>query len=518
MHSIIIVDDEKRECDGIRNLIRRFGIDLCVATASNGEEALAKFETCDYDILLTDIKMPYMDGLQLVKAVKQLGKNPVCIIYSAYNEFEYAQSAISLGVTEYLLKPIELEKFKSLFKKVIGLCHARDELLSQQQETNTYKVSREVLGYLDGKAEPDDAQREEGEFSKIGRALEKLIDFDENVCIPVLITSNSSLFTVDWDAYKQEIIRTIGEKPIIINKTDSQTIVLIVQKKEHYRFAETKRRCETLLAYSEGNPTADALIILGSETTGLRALRSEYRALRPLLEYQFFITDRALLVRSELYMNHNSNYMLTVYIDRIYNCARLADYMAMDEEVGKLINYVQRQKGFSAIFMKYSFIECIKKVSEYCGASIDLLPHIEEIYKSRSLEELCAALCKGLNELQGRKHTDEKVHRLVRMAKDVIFEEYGSSLTSVAHIAEKLQVSAVYLSSLFKKETNENLSKYITKFRIEKSKEMLLQTNLRVNDIASRVGYASTSYYISIFKSHEGYSPSQYRRKKDDAK
>ena len=114
MYNILIVDDEKKEREGIALLLKRFGFPLRTAFAQNGEDALKIMEKIYFDILLTDIKMPYMDGIQLIRETQKRGLNPICIIYSAYGEFEYAQNAISLGVQEYLLKPVKLDAFKAL--------------------------------------------------------------------------------------------------------------------------------------------------------------------------------------------------------------------------------------------------------------------------------------------------------------------------------------------------------------------------------------------------------------------
>ena len=125
MYRILIVDDEKRERIGLEHLIRKYGYPLEIEQASNGEEALAVINRMHIDILLTDIKMPFMTGIELIEKVRRNGYDPFCIIFSAYGEFEYAQNAISLGVIQYLLKPVSLDEFQILFQKVLGLCDER---------------------------------------------------------------------------------------------------------------------------------------------------------------------------------------------------------------------------------------------------------------------------------------------------------------------------------------------------------------------------------------------------------
>ena len=155
MYTILIVDDERNERDGIEKLIKRYQYDLRVLQAANGEEALKIFEDQEIDILLTDIKMPFMTGMELIEQVHKGGWEPVCIIYSAYGEFEYAQNAIMLGVLQYLLKPIRLEEFQKLFRKVFKVCDERKrveqeniQIRKRQEQSAREKAGREITAYM----------------------------------------------------------------------------------------------------------------------------------------------------------------------------------------------------------------------------------------------------------------------------------------------------------------------------------------------------------------------------------
>jgi two-component system response regulator YesN len=127
MYKLLIADDEEKERNGIAMLLRRLGFKFEVFQAKNGMEALKLFEKEDFDVLLTDIKMPFMDGIELIEKVHNLGWDPLYIIYSAYGEFEYARSAIELGVCHYLLKPVSPECFQKVISDVVELCAKRRE-------------------------------------------------------------------------------------------------------------------------------------------------------------------------------------------------------------------------------------------------------------------------------------------------------------------------------------------------------------------------------------------------------
>ena len=122
MYKLLIVDDEEKERSGIAGLVEKFAFPFEISQAKNGMEALEMVRKESFDVLLTDIKMPLMNGLELIKEVQKLGTWMIFIVYSAYAYFEYARSAISLGVIRYLLKPVSIADFKQLFSEVESLC------------------------------------------------------------------------------------------------------------------------------------------------------------------------------------------------------------------------------------------------------------------------------------------------------------------------------------------------------------------------------------------------------------
>ena len=133
MLRILLVDDEKTEREGIRFLIDKFALPLKVAEASNGKKALEYIREHPVDILLTDVKMPYMDGLELAKRVNDFNSNVVIIIFSAYGEFDYARRACEASAVNYLLKPIEVDEFKTVMERVIDICRKRKRQQDQRE-------------------------------------------------------------------------------------------------------------------------------------------------------------------------------------------------------------------------------------------------------------------------------------------------------------------------------------------------------------------------------------------------
>lgn len=516
MYRILIVDDEKKEREGIALLIRRFGIQLKTELAANGEEALILLRKKHFDVLLTDIKMPYMDGIQLIRSVQELGQTPICIIYSAYGEFEYAQNAISLGVLEYLLKPIELEAFQELFKKVICLCDEKEkdtqkqaEIIQYQEEAIIQRLGWELLTYLDGEENKSYSELEQ----KIEDEWKNIFNPDLEFCIPVLIFSYSNLFVRAWDEYRQEIEEQFGRKTMIFNNTDNQIFMLLICEKDNFKLSRYKKQCEVLIDTTQKKYQSDLFVVLGKECESLSQLKKEYGELKDQMDYQFFIQKSRLLIHDESYFLRKENNMLGLYFERIFNCAKMQDYKGMVKEFQKVFHYLSDENGFSSIYVKYTFTDAIKRINEYTNADIDLIPYIEQIYHAKNIENVSISIGTCLAEMENHKKEEHNENRLVRMARDIVYDKYNENNLNVSFIADELSVSAAYLSNLFKVETGINLVKFITQYRMERAKELLVQTNMKIGDVAQKVGYLNVSYFTSIFRNQEGCSPIQYREK-----
>ncbi|MCD9025422.1 response regulator transcription factor [Cohnella silvisoli] len=177
MYRILVADDDKNEREGIQFLIRKLELPLTITEARNGKQALEFIRAEPFDILLTDIKMPFMDGLELTKQVRELRPDLIIVIISGYGEFEYAKRAITLNVNQYLLKPIEVAEFKSTLTNVIELCR-------QEYERDRKKIIKLNRGPDQAVAGPTDTETQV-------RAVDEVLDiiaqeFDQNLSLEYL--------------------------------------------------------------------------------------------------------------------------------------------------------------------------------------------------------------------------------------------------------------------------------------------------------------------------------------------
>ena len=508
MFNILIVDDEKRERAGLEFLIRKYKYPLEVIQAQNGEEALEIFENTAIDILLTDIKMPFMTGIELIEHVRKKGYDPFCIIFSAYGEFEYAQNAISLGVIQYLLKPISRDDFQKLFQKVLKLCEEKQakqsEALLLEKEKKSKSLSnafRDFLYYL-----------EEGCFQDGTEQLLIRETIAGHHCRLILLSSYSVLFSAHWKEFQQEILQITCPSTWIITINDMQVLLLVpVDDNEEPRYI--RGCCDSIIKVSTETYQADIFLAVSPVCKEIEEMRAAYEKLRETLDYQFFMTGSTCILYDREYSARRESDMLPVLFNRILTNARLRNQKAVAEEFENVFQYIDENVGFSSLYIKYSFTDLTKKLCETLEKQTLLPELMDRIYEAKTLDSLKQTMLDFVSDINDDNPQGSTEGRLVRLARQMISEKYNDVSLGVAMIADELHVTPAYLSTLFKMETGQTMIKYITAYRMEQAKFLLKTGNMKVGDVASRCGYVNASYFISLFRNREGCSPQQYREK-----
>lgn len=506
MYRILVVDDEFEERDGIKMLIQKLNYPFKVVQAENGEQALLKIRKEKIDVLLTDIKMPFLNGIELIDAIRAEGFSPICVISSAYGEFEYAQSAISLGVTEYLLKPIELERFRELFDSLTNLCKKREKAFQEEMQREkdivdmeNYKLERLILQFLESECTPE--------------TLPYLLNqaFDGRRFIPILISSFSLMHNLE-----QDLGGLLGEDMLVVHKNDSQMLLIMFTNLKTAKDKELMNKCEKIVSISKQKYFTEIFLIVGSNLGSFLALKKEYDEMQEQLDYQFFVTESTILFHDKDYFLKKESDMIPLYLEKVYNCARISDFAVMKSEIKMIFSYVEEQTGFSSIYIKYTFTEVLKQICKLSSFNINLAKTVECIYEAKSIEEVQLMVMEVLDNLSEIPESAGPENRLVNMTKQYINEHYRNSSLSISLISEQLDVSAAYLSTIYKKNTGKQLVKYITQIRMEKAKELLQQTNMKIADVAANVGYLNIPYFTVVFRNQTGTSPGKYREGKYD--
>ena len=328
--------------------------------------------------------------------------------------------------------------------------------------------------------------------------------------VPVILSSYSYLFTKYWKNYRKEIKQIVSDEAIIINRDDTQTLILVSAEVMATQ-SKAKKVCEDIIKMSKNKYSSELFIVAGNVCNDIKELRNQYNQMKDQLDYQFFVSGSTYFLSDQTGFVRRESDMLSIYFKKILTCAKLHDFEEMKQEYEKAFSYVENNVGFSSIYVKYNFSEVIKETCELLGHGKRIMQVMEDIYGANSIDQVRNAVHSLIDKIAVLEIQDKDENRIVQLTRQYIQENYREITLSVSVIADELNISAAYLSTLFKKETGQTLIKYISWYRIEKAKELLKTTTMKVGDIAEKVGYVNASYFISLFRNNVGCSPAKYR-------
>lgn len=506
MFRILLVDDEQIERDGVARLLRKHQFPFEILEAENGEEALALMEEEPVDILFTDIKMPFMDGLELSRQARERYGSLKIIIYSAYGEFAYAQQAIGYNIFAYLLKPVEVEEFLRVFTNVSKLCQEeKDRQVQEQQLRLGYQKGMEyererMLLELVGDALPREGDGSAG-FSLEGRQVQLvLVDFGQR------------FFDRHGQLFPEVIRQWVGHEFEYINLNENQSLLFILLPSGSQPDGQLGPRLKQGITDSYGERVA---LVIGRCLTEPGQLKDEYRQMEELLSNRFFYKESVVFYTdSGQGGSHSDTSSVSALMEPLYWHLNAKDYYSFRKGMEHFFHVMADGHDHSAVYIKYMCIELTKKLLETCGkeSQIDFRAYVEGIFASRSLSDM-RVLAEGVftklgigEESGGQEYTKKVIKDILQL-----IEEHYMTDISLQWIADQVFLTQTYVSHLFSKEMGQTLVKYLTAVRMRKAGEALLRTNHTIAHISGMVGYPNDSYFGKIFKNHFGVSPAKYR-------
>jgi Response regulator containing CheY-like receiver domain and AraC-type DNA-binding domain len=518
LYKILIVDDELIEREGIKYLINKYQYDLDIVEADDGENALEYILNNPVDILFTDIRMPFMDGLELIEKAKQLRPGLKIIIFSAYGEFDYAKKAIELNVIHYILKPVDINEFKKVFSNIIRTCdEEKTEFENSQrmfegyQKGIMYEKQKFLFDILHG-ISIDDALIEKMNVSGL--------DLDGKYIQLIMIDFKTRFFDLnmlDFEVQLRDILKWDYE---YLNLNEYQSVIMIKLSKEPISKIEMSELGEKLKEWLKAKYSSEVCIVFSKLLNGIEAVSGEFYSLEQVLEYKFFYENNTVLFSGEdTEYTYESEYSVDKMIDSINQCIDSKEYNNIEERIQLLFEGFKANgnEEFSSNYVKYICAEMVKRMYKKSGNYMEgnFKEDLERIYKGDSLnriKEIMRSIVKKVNTIE--PFSDEANRKVIEVVIGIIKENYMNDI-SLESIAERVYLTPSYLSGLFKKKSGQSLLKYITSYRLEKAKELLQNTNMRVADIGEKIGYPNLSYFCMIFRNNYGMSPAKYREKGD---
>ncbi|CAH0118151.1 Regulator of RpoS [Paenibacillus sp. CECT 9249] len=555
MYKVFIVDDEPFILEGLPYAIEWEQFHLEIAgQAEDGRQALEALKSKPADILITDITMPVMNGLELIREMKKLNPQMKFIILSGYHEFDYVKQGITLGIENYLLKPINVEELKEtvkntvrklddalrkewigqsrfdvlrdniLYRWVTGGIGApelkdRSKLLGFPIAAPYYTVFTMKPVFADMFAEPSTTaginagtgDYETGSNDKPGWA-----GVPDPSALPPYLFRKDRVIAAMYQ-YCRETIGDGGEC-VCFCDADGDIVIIAASQSPHPEQAPRYRLIRQLRTDMERLWKVRIIATTGSTEPSFANVSRSYDSAKNMQEYDLVNHDEEWLDYGLL---HGAADSAAARIDlQTYEKLLLAkDKDAVLAWIDALFRRLSVPGTATPSQIHNAAIEMMIRAKHFAkdmNMSNELISNdykqlFSKLFKVRTLEQLnehvkyiagAAVDCMA--------EEDGKLSPVVRQVLQHISDHYAEEL-SLKTLGQAFRISPGYLGQLFKKETNVAFSDYLNKFRMETAKKLLMNTRLTTSDIAQRVGYVDASYFYRQFKKHFGISPSELR-------
>lgn len=523
MYKVLVVDDEPMMLDGWRTMVdwQACGYELC-GTATDGSEALAMIVDSEPDLVVTDIQMPVLDGLGLIRKMKALGLSSKTVIMSGYSEFAYAQQALHCQVDRYLLKPLLPDEIHALLNEMSASLKSRKLAEQTAEETHATVASSAISGLL----RYNDAEKVE--------SLRKLTGATDQICCRLIVIESltvdnhgkedSPLTAVRARLHSMiEDLRAHGMKAWLFEELHGRAGMLIFEE------GTTGASFEGLLAelaLNQRKKDKELALYCSAGAIGLASVPELYRQTMEVRDRVFSSECSGI----HYYRENKSGIPresrleeVTTCTSALLNCMESGDAEGIRrslDEIFRLLVRTRYQEGWGRVAIQHirgellRFYEATESVqpdeSDWLRLQLCERKSSESFYRTREAMKL---LCLRLSERSAERRKQVPSHgRVVAEATAYLNSHYREKIRLQA-LAERYHLTPVYFGLQFKRETGMSVHDYIHRLRIEEAKKLLLRTDMLVSDIAQTLGYHDAECFSRKFKSLTGERPSSYKNK-----
>lgn len=530
-YKVLMADDEEEVLQSIRRKINwdKYGFEVA-DTFLNGRDVMEFLETKEADIVITDIRMPFMDGIELARNISERYPHIKVILISGYGDFHYAKEAMSCGVSDYILKPVNGKEMGEVLERV-------KETLDREMEEkkNIHLLKKQYLANLPIIRENLLNRIITGDIR--GEHLEEEL---ENC--GVSITAGTSCWTVALvqidkisgegggidEQYAfvyirsliQERMKNLCSYTIFYNRLGE---CIIFGMKEAKQFEKILLRLNSIVRESRRTLGICPAVGVGKIKSDLLETKASFEEAREALLYRKMAKDGEVICMRDIDISEKNSMLfeekeremifsaikfgnsddIRLALQKIYSRIKNVNLSGSDWQVWSIsvVNALllfawQHHDMTEKVFT--DGLDCLKILSQYKDISSFF----------RWLEEKCL-LC----GIYFEKKRANKTRTIIEVAQEHIRKEFGNPEISLEKVAMEIGLTPTYLSSLFKKETGETFVEYLTRLRMEEAMRMLDETDEKIYIIAETTGYPDAGYFSYVFKKRYGVSPIQYRRK-----
>lgn len=492
---MLIVDDHPIERQTVAYLIKKEGFDIETVLRDNGQTALDYLIENSVDILFTDIKMPKMDGLQLIVEALKIQPNLKIIIFSGYGEFDYAKRAMSMGVHDYLLKPLVKNEFIDCIRRLINE-------FKLQKSTDKFVVEKIITDIIYGR---------KYDKNTISSILNKISGLSDLKYCMALITIEETLSESNQEILDDELNRNF-DFCIYISETE-YLLVMINKYRQYFNEDSLTAVCERWLNYFTDNLQISTISIFSDIFSDFDLCRRYYKNLqmiryavndlielasnKPINPYIDLECTMSYLTVFKLICKNNSEYILS-------NDKHIAEQTLL--ATCDIIEIIPKNNFNQALVEYMNLIYVCKWMNDDLRKNI-----IVDILRAEDADNIRQIITDAIkiNADNSRKSHHNSLEALENI-QSFISNNLDKDL-SLNILAGIVNYSPNYLSGLFSEHIEMTITQYITKLRIEKAMALLKGSEFKIKKIGKMIGYDNTSYFNKIFKNYCGSTPKEYR-------
>ncbi len=528
MLRVLLVDDEPFILRGMEELIdwKQEGFEIA-GTVSNGEEAFCFLENNNIDLILADIKMPIMDGLELLRMIRtsESHKDVFFIILSGYADFQYAQEAIKYTCTDYILKPVEKDKLIQALRKVRGIKNIKLERDRETKKLENAYLARTLISIIQGRFDTAMVEyvRQHIRLSKGIRYVEILIDGN------------------DYDGEFEDTVSRANQ--ILLYKTcidylqdDSGHCVMDVSIQEKvydvgfllcrymYESSDIKEYLANFMKYLREMLGLQVIMIVGKEVKNLEETAKSYSTSRMVRSFQGFREKKNIYYYEEEIQVHTPGIMLCKNsLDILLNAVEQNNHSDIMKAVDSFYKEMRQREVSDEImrlnvnYLLFQLLHLALELDDTVNQEEILRMISEGTFKDGVLRGSKAHLCRvacEYGDYLAQMREDSSCGILMKIEKEVR-ERYADNLT-LKELSEKYYVNSAYLGQLFRKRFGQSFKDYLNHCRIEQACQLLLRTDKKIYQIAETVGYHDLDYFVNRFISVKGCTPAKFRKQARD--
>lgn len=515
---IILADDDLLILQGLRSHIEKIGYQV-IAQARDGQQALELVKELKPDLLISDVKMPLLDGMGLIKKLRAENYQIPILMLSGYDDYNYLRESMRCNAVDYLLKPINFAEFDAILqdcqrKQTI----AKQERANEEQRRNAQRNDMLFADYVANKgATPLPAG-----FTGCAQYAVAMFSLDECVYENSLNTESSGLQNV----FTQEMLREFFQENRSMKITSCMykeyLVILIGADAEKLDFeAELNEDCGELRNLSERYTRLSVSGALRGPFSDLNECAKHINTCRQALHIRFYasqgcMVDERILVPAEQDLPQEK---LNQIMEEISGQVLFAELPLMRRSLEQLFRTIEfyhlsenktRRILFDVLNAVGIVYEDFKRLSESDPDEEDVLTQC--ILKNRRFIPLRKSFIQlFLTRIVICRNTNDAGNgQLVEAAKQYVREHYKEQI-SLKEVADNIHLNYTYLSGLFKMKTGMSFSAYLTKIRIDEAKKLLRIPEVKVYEISEMVGYMAPASFARVFKKSTGLTPAEYR-------